>query len=149
LKEWQCSIPRDGLSPSHWVCEKHFSENVIERYFRTKLPDNKEHLIERERLVLLPGAVPTKFPDCPKYFNQPSPLKRKAPTDRNTANNNQCATKKRKLSTIISPNDNVDGIQPLEACEIILEEENQARENIPPTPSALTFDILQRPDTLR
>lgn len=78
LKKWQASIPRLDrvLSSSNYVCEKHFSEKCVERYYRTKLKDNTEHLIPRDHPVLLPGAVPTKFPGCPRYLSKRSPIKR-------------------------------------------------------------------------
>lgn len=144
LRLWQLSIPRLGFSSSDSVCEKHFSDKFIERYFRTKLPNNEEHRIERERPTLLPNAVPTKF-----FDGKTSPTKRKPLTDCNSANNNinnARATKQKKLSMSISPNDKVHEIQiPEDICEIILEQENQ----VTSTPSVFTFDILQRHDIER
>lgn len=85
MKQWQRSIPRLDriLSSKDYVCEKHFSEKFIEWNFRTdQLPDKKVFLLPRERPLLLPDAVPTKFPNCPKYLNKESPRKRKPPAIR-------------------------------------------------------------------
>jgi len=84
LRLWQLAIPRldKVLSPSNYVCEKHFSDRFIERSYRTKLPNGTEHVIPRERPLLLPNAVPSKFPGCPKYLSKKSPVKRKLPSQR-------------------------------------------------------------------
>ena len=39
-------------------------------------------MLPRDRPLLLPDAVPTKFPGCPAYLSKKSPVKRKPPTIR-------------------------------------------------------------------
>lgn len=49
------------------VCEKHFDESYLERYFETKMPDGSVNRIQRERVLLKNNAIPSIFPDLTQY----------------------------------------------------------------------------------
>jgi len=85
LEKWAESIPRSDrkLRPGiDNVCEKHFDESQIERYFETKMPDGSVHLIERERILLKKNAIPSIFPDLPQYMTTKKQI-RKTTAERN------------------------------------------------------------------
>lgn len=64
------------------VCEKHFDESEIERYFETNMPDGSVHRIKRERILLKKNAIPSIFPDLPQYMTSKKQIK-KTPAERN------------------------------------------------------------------
>ncbi|KAH7940093.1 hypothetical protein HPB52_021776 [Rhipicephalus sanguineus] len=78
LAEWSRKIPRRDRPFDHAcvVCERHFDERFIERTFRTKI---KGEIVEipRDRPLLAKDAVPTIFPEAPKYYTKKLPKKRK------------------------------------------------------------------------
>ncbi|KAH7940094.1 hypothetical protein HPB52_021777 [Rhipicephalus sanguineus] len=78
LAEWSRKIPRRDRPFDHAcvVCERHFDERFIERTFRTKI---KGEIVEipRDRPLLTKDAVPTIFPEAPKYYTKKLPKKRK------------------------------------------------------------------------
>lgn len=79
LEKWAKAIPRDDreLRPGiDNVCEKHFDESYLDRYFETKLPDGSIHQIERDRKRLKNDAIPSIFPDLPHYLSRKKPIKR-------------------------------------------------------------------------
>ncbi|KAG0445128.1 hypothetical protein HPB47_019476 [Ixodes persulcatus] len=57
------------------VCELHFDKQFVSRHFE-HVVDGQSVLIERARPFLLPGAVPTVFPNVPSYLSKPVPRKR-------------------------------------------------------------------------
>ncbi|KAG0427529.1 hypothetical protein HPB47_025430 [Ixodes persulcatus] len=57
------------------VCELHFDKQFVSRHFE-HVVDGQSVLIERARPFLLPGAVPTVFPNVPSYLSKPVPKKR-------------------------------------------------------------------------
>ncbi|KAG0411458.1 hypothetical protein HPB47_011413 [Ixodes persulcatus] len=78
--QWQRAIPRaDKQLEKHTsVCELHFHERYVSRHFKHVV--NAELVrMDRSRPVLLPGAVPTQFPNLPKYLSKQLPPKRKLP----------------------------------------------------------------------
>lgn len=58
------------------VCEKHFDESYLDRYFETKLPGGSINQIERDRIRLKNDAIPSIFPDLPHYLNRKKPIER-------------------------------------------------------------------------
>ncbi|XP_040076523.1 uncharacterized protein LOC115310148 isoform X4 [Ixodes scapularis] len=78
LQEWACKIKRDDrtLGEASVVCERHFEPQFIERTFKNVV---QGQVIELPRSVpqLTKDAVPSVFPDAPKYFSKPVPKKRK------------------------------------------------------------------------
>lgn len=83
LQKWQQAIPRADkiLSSNDAVCELHFVEEDVLRFYETKLPNGSINKIEMERPKLNDGAVPCIFPNLPKYFTKIS-HKRKCSTKR-------------------------------------------------------------------
>lgn len=49
------------------VCEKHFDETYLNRYFETKLPDSSINQIKRDKIKLKNNAIPSIFPNLPQY----------------------------------------------------------------------------------
>ncbi|KAG0414683.1 hypothetical protein HPB47_008130 [Ixodes persulcatus] len=60
------------------VCELHFHKRYVSRHFE-HVVNGELVRIDRSRPVLLPGAVPTQFPNLPKYLSKQLPPKRKLP----------------------------------------------------------------------
>uniref|UniRef100_A0A131YKK8 THAP-type domain-containing protein n=1 Tax=Rhipicephalus appendiculatus TaxID=34631 RepID=A0A131YKK8_RHIAP len=78
LAAWSRKIRRKDRPLSHAcvVCDRHFDERFIERTFRTKI--NGEIVeIPRDRPLLAKDAIPTIFPEAPKYYTKKLPKKRK------------------------------------------------------------------------
>ncbi|CAN8016951.1 unnamed protein product, partial [Ixodes persulcatus] len=78
---WSRNIKRSDreLHDGSVVCERHFESRFIQRTFQTTINGEVAEVL-RERPLLTPDAVPTIFPDAPKYISKPLPKKRK---DRN------------------------------------------------------------------
>lgn len=64
------------------MCERHFLPILVIRHFDLTGPDGIKSLLERERPILMSTAVPSIFPNLPKYLTK-TITKRKAPTVRN------------------------------------------------------------------
>ncbi|XP_067126884.1 uncharacterized protein [Centruroides vittatus] len=92
-KKWSKLIPRgDKIFDEYCcVCELHFDEQFIERKFK-HIINGEEVTIPRDRPKLVSDAIPTIFPNLPKYLSY-IPKKRPPPKERNII-----PTKKRKLS---------------------------------------------------
>ncbi|KAH6930886.1 hypothetical protein HPB50_020636 [Hyalomma asiaticum] len=75
-EEWSQNIKRGGrvLNESSVVCERHFEARFIQRTFQTTF-NGKIIEIPRDRPLLSKGAIPTIFPDAPKYFSKSLPKK--------------------------------------------------------------------------
>lgn len=58
------------------VCEKHFDETYLNRYFETKLPDGSINQIKRDRIKLKNNAIPSIFPDLPQYLTKKRPIEK-------------------------------------------------------------------------
>ncbi|KAH6934239.1 hypothetical protein HPB50_022120 [Hyalomma asiaticum] len=91
LEKWRRAIPRADrvLQPTDHVCAKHFPDEVISTAYHTEYKGNVL-LHAPKKPVLSPEAVPSIFPNCPKYLTVPQksrkpPRKRQAlvPTSRN------------------------------------------------------------------
>lgn len=84
-RKWKSRIKLDrNLTRKDFVCEKHFSDNVLIKHDSMKLKDGSVYLSERERYSLKSEAIPTIFPEYPSYLNseikkRKSPTKRKVP----------------------------------------------------------------------
>ena len=77
LKEWARRIPRKGvLTPSHRVCDLHFESHFIVKSDDYVINGKRVSLV-RERWCLTPDAVPTVFPNIPKYLSTKLPQRRK------------------------------------------------------------------------
>lgn len=72
LELWRRLIPRDGqLLSSHVLCDLHFEEHYIVKKYCCVV--NGERLeMDRGKWDLTPNAVPTIFPNCPKYLSAKS-----------------------------------------------------------------------------
>ncbi|KAH8032040.1 hypothetical protein HPB51_022788 [Rhipicephalus microplus] len=78
LAAWSRKIRRKDRPLSHEsvICDRHFDERFIERTFRMKI--NGEIVeIPRDRPQLTRDAIPTIFPEAPKYHTKKPPKKRK------------------------------------------------------------------------
>lgn len=64
------------------MSERHFLPIFVIRHFDLTGPDGVKSLLERERHILTSTAVPSIFPNLPKYLTK-TITKRKAPTERN------------------------------------------------------------------
>ncbi|XP_035210186.1 uncharacterized protein LOC118184592 [Stegodyphus dumicola] len=74
------------LSIHHSVCELHFEEHFIEKFYH-HIVNGEEIKIPRGKPLLKPEAIPSIFPNAPKYFNKPLPQKRKQLLAINAYNN--------------------------------------------------------------
>lgn len=84
LEAWSRNIRRSDrvLDQGCVVCDRHFDPRFIERTYRTKI--NGEIVeIPRDRPKLTKDAIPTIFPEAPKYHTMSLPTKRK---ERNLSN---------------------------------------------------------------
>ncbi|KAH9374887.1 hypothetical protein HPB48_003815 [Haemaphysalis longicornis] len=66
------------------VCERHFEEQDIVKYFKHVVKDQKV-LIPRGNWKLVPGALPRLFPGLPEHISKPrtTTCTRKSPKKRN------------------------------------------------------------------
>jgi len=84
--EWPRRIPQEllagDITNDMVVCEKHFEPRFIIRDYVYTRPDGSSFTCPHEAPALDPEAVPTFFPNTPKYLSSPLPPKRKAPEDR-------------------------------------------------------------------
>jgi len=51
------------------VCEKHFDETSLIKYFEIEMADGSIQKIERDRILLKENSVPSLFPDLPHYLS--------------------------------------------------------------------------------
>lgn len=85
MKKWIRAIrhPYKKLRPGiDFVCEQHFEEDCLSRFYETKMPDGTIHRIKRGRILLKSDAVPSIFP----FSTRCLPIKkqnRKSPRKRN------------------------------------------------------------------
>lgn len=81
---WVKSIPRQNWFPGKRavVCEKHFEERFISKTEDYVDCDGIKKHFSRARPVLLEGAVPTIFPNLPKYLSKTLPAERRDPEER-------------------------------------------------------------------
>src|SRR5277367_6809138 len=68
---WELAIPRQDakLSENSAVCELHFDPQYVIRHW-THIIDGKEITVERVIPILKENAIPTIFPNLPKYFTK-------------------------------------------------------------------------------
>jgi THAP domain len=80
LALWKRRIPRDGnLLPKHYICDIHFEEHfVLKKYIHIINGEKVE--IDRGQWDLTKDAVPTIFPNLPKYLSSKSLKSRKRKT---------------------------------------------------------------------
>jgi len=78
LMKWRRAIPRADreLTSRDRVCSKHFEVHAIETTYKIRIGDRVEEL-ERGKAKLVPGAVPSLFPNLPKYLSKQPTRKRK------------------------------------------------------------------------
>ncbi|XP_075732796.1 uncharacterized protein LOC142775331 [Rhipicephalus microplus] len=76
--KWARAIPRADkpLQENSAVCAKHFDERFIQREFR-HIVNGVEVSIPRDVPLLRDDAVPTLFPNLPKYISKTLPKERK------------------------------------------------------------------------
>jgi len=70
------------------VCEKHFEETYISRYFETEMPDGSIHKIKRGKLLLKSNAIPSIFPDLPQYLTKKKQIKKPIAEQNSCVNHN-------------------------------------------------------------
>lgn len=78
-KKWLNSIPRGNFVPNKHskVCELHFSEdNVIWKISEQDLQTGRKIEVNLQRPRLKENAVPTIFPNCPKYLSKNAPTRK-------------------------------------------------------------------------
>uniref|UniRef100_A0A224Z0E4 Protein containing THAP domain n=1 Tax=Rhipicephalus zambeziensis TaxID=60191 RepID=A0A224Z0E4_9ACAR len=71
LQQWARNIKRGGktLDDACVVCERHFEPSFIERTFKIVIQGKVEE-IPTDVPLLVKVAVPTIFPDAPKYLSK-------------------------------------------------------------------------------
>lgn len=76
-RKWQRNIPRADkpLERNAAVCEVHFDPQFVSRHFEHNIQGEIVR-VERSRPFLKPEAIPTIFPNVPKYLSKPVPKKR-------------------------------------------------------------------------
>lgn len=97
-EQWARNIKRADkeLTTDSVVCERHFDESFIERTYR-HVVNGEVVEIPRDRRSLSDDAVPTVFPDAPKYFTKKAPVKRK---DRNICEQRGPVKKRQKRNSV-------------------------------------------------
>lgn len=82
FRRWQRYVPprSDGkkLKPESALCERHFDPQFIMRYFEHYIQGDVVR-IPRGKPILTKDAVPTVFPESPKYYTRRVPRRRKPP----------------------------------------------------------------------
>lgn len=69
LAVWKRLIPRDGnLTSKHSLCDIHFEDRFIVKKY-THVINGEKVEMDRGRWELTDDAVPTIFPNLPKYFS--------------------------------------------------------------------------------
>src|SRR6218665_1193954 len=69
LAVWKRLIPRDGnLTSKHSLCDKHFEDRFILKKYIHVINGEKVEL-DRGKWELTKDAVPTIFPNLPKYYS--------------------------------------------------------------------------------
>lgn len=84
-KQWVKAIPRADFTPSKSskVCELHFKKEDIIRDVTTlnkKTCESSTSFLKRPRLKV--GAIPSIFPNCPKYLSKSCSINRKSREDK-------------------------------------------------------------------
>lgn len=81
FEAWRRAITRADktLDERSVLCEHHFDEQYIERYF-TQVINGELVKIPRDRPVLTKDAIPTIYPNVPAYLSKKTPQKRKSKT---------------------------------------------------------------------
>ncbi|XP_077531337.1 uncharacterized protein LOC144143461 [Haemaphysalis longicornis] len=76
-RKWQRNIPRADkpLERNAAVCELHFDPQFVSRHFEHNIQGEIVR-VDRSRPFLKPEAIPTIFPNVPKYLSKPVPKKR-------------------------------------------------------------------------
>ncbi|KAM7301545.1 uncharacterized protein ISCGN_017064 [Ixodes scapularis] len=92
--QWAQNIKRadKDLTSDCAVCERHFEEHFIDRTFRHIIGGEIVEM-PRDRPQLKSDAIPTVFPDAPKYFTKKAHIKRK---ERNLCEQGPPPAKKKK-----------------------------------------------------
>ncbi|XP_077520288.1 uncharacterized protein LOC144130155 [Amblyomma americanum] len=77
--KWQRNISQADktLERNAAVCELHFDAQFVSRHFEHVIQGQLVR-IDQSRPVLSPDAIPTVFPNVPKYLSKPVPKKRKS-----------------------------------------------------------------------
>ncbi|KAH8028608.1 hypothetical protein HPB51_017734 [Rhipicephalus microplus] len=91
IKRADKELTRDSV-----VCERHLDASFIERTYR-HIINGEVVEIPRDCPRLSEDAVPTLFPDAPKYFTKKAPVKRK---DRNICEQRGPAKKRQKPNSV-------------------------------------------------
>nr|XP_037275566.1 uncharacterized protein LOC119168265 [Rhipicephalus microplus] len=86
FKQWEHMLHHKDrrLTQKSKVCERHFEEQDIVKYFK-HVVKGQEVLIPRGNWKLVPGALPRLFPGLPEHISKPGKTKctRKSPKKRN------------------------------------------------------------------
>ncbi|XP_054719756.1 uncharacterized protein LOC129229468 [Uloborus diversus] len=79
LKQWRKYIPRADrdLTMNDRVCELHFLEEDVIKYFETEITDGTLFRLERGRYTLVQDAVPLIYPCLPNYLSKIAEKRRK------------------------------------------------------------------------
>lgn len=77
FSQWDKNIPRADISlqPHSAVCKLHFDERNIERHFPEVRVEGDVVRMKLTIPLLAPDAVPTVFPNLPKYLTKKTPQK--------------------------------------------------------------------------
>ncbi|CAN8004629.1 unnamed protein product [Ixodes hexagonus] len=106
---WSRSIPRGDtpLQPSWAVCELHFDERFVQRFYEAHVIKGEIVQLKRERPALTQDAYPTVFPNLPSYLTKKLPRKRKERSESSDVHANAGRQKRsrRDVSLATSPDD--------------------------------------------
>ncbi|KAH1021992.1 hypothetical protein HUJ04_011468 [Dendroctonus ponderosae] len=71
-QQWLRNIHRENFIPSKFsvVCSKHFEETFIIREARAERKDGSQLVLARDRMRLTANALPSIFPNQPKYLTK-------------------------------------------------------------------------------
>ncbi|KFM65789.1 hypothetical protein X975_17498, partial [Stegodyphus mimosarum] len=102
-REWAKRISRGDkeLSIQHSVCELHFEQHFIDKFYN-HVVNGEDIKIPRGKPLLKPEAIPSIFPKAPKYFNKPLPKKRKDRSNVTTEAKTMCVNKENHDASEIS-----------------------------------------------
>lgn len=104
LERWRKAVQRHykELKIGDKICELHFNQDEIIRHYETLLPDGTVWRIERSRVNLKNGAVPTIFPDSQNVT--PCANNSQATKQPNSQNVEPCATNSQSTNQLNAQN---------------------------------------------
>ena len=125
-ERWKSAIPRKDFIPNenHRVCERHFHQSDFETTSidtRVSRRDNRPSpILLKKRLK--PSAVPSIFPECPKYLSKPE----KAPRPSTATADSRRDEENQRIESLIAASLEEDTVDSLDALRLKLNDSSSS-----------------------